>query len=114
MPQPSDYPIFEQWYKTMNWLLDRCERMPKHTRFTVSGRMVNLATGTMELFLQAIYSRDRVHLLRQINLNLEKLRFFNRLCKDRRYFSLVQYEYLAREINSTGKMCGAWSKNQTS
>jgi hypothetical protein len=114
MPQPSDYPVFEQWYKTMNWLLDRCERMPKHTRFTVSGRMVNLATATMELFLQAIYSRDRVHLLRQINLNLEKLRFFNRLCKDRRYFSLVQYEYLAREINSTGKMCGAWSKNQTS
>jgi hypothetical protein len=112
MPQPNDYPIFEQWYKTMNWLLDRCERMPKHTRFTVSGRIVNLATETMELLLQAIYTRDRASLLRQINLNLEKLRFFNRLCKDRRYLSLAQYEHLAREINSTGKMCGGWDKNQ--
>lgn len=111
MPQPKDYPLFEQWYQTMNWLLDRCERMPKHTRFTVSGRMVNLATETMELLLQAIYTKDRNALLQRINLNLEKLRFFNRLSKDRRYLSLSQYEYLAREINTTGKMCGAWSKS---
>lgn len=108
MPQPNDYPIFEQWYRTLNWLLERCERMPKHTRFTISGRIVNLASETTELLLEAIYTNDRQALLRQVNLNLEKLRFFNRLCKDRRYLSITQYEYLAREINTTGKMCGGW------
>lgn len=108
MPQPKDYPIFEQWYRTLNWLLERCERMPKHTRFTVSGRMVNLASETTELLLEAIYTKERQALLKRVNLNLEKLRFFNRLCKDRRYLSISQYEYLAREINKTGKMCGGW------
>lgn len=110
MPQPKDYPIFEQWYKTMCWLLDRCQRMPKHTRFTISGRMVNLATEIMEKLLQAIYSKDKTAILQKINLDLEKLRFYNRLCKDQHYLSTTQYEYLAHEINTTGKMCGAWAK----
>jgi len=110
MPQPSDYPIFDSWYKTVNWLLERCERMPKHTRFTVSGRMINLATETTELIIEAVYTKDRSIVLRKINLNLEKLRFFNRICKDRQYLSLAQYEFLAREINNTGKMCGGWSR----
>lgn len=110
MPQPADYPLFDHWYRTVNWLLERCERMPKHTRFTVSGRMVSLAMETTELLIEAIYSRERTELLRRINLNLEKLRFFNRLCKDRQYLSIAQYEHLAREINKAGKMCGGWAK----
>jgi hypothetical protein len=110
MPQPQDYPLFDHWYRLVNWLLERCERMPRHTRFTVSGRMVNLATETTELLIEAVYSKDRLLLLRRINLNLEKLRFFNRLCKDRRYLSVTQYEHLAREINTVGKMCGGWAK----
>ena len=111
MPQPKDYPIFEQWYRTLTWLLERCERMPKHTRFTVSVRMVNLGSEITELLIEAIYTKDRQLLLRKINLNLEKLRFFNRLSKDRSYLSITQYEHLAREINKTGTMCGAWNKN---
>jgi hypothetical protein len=113
MAQPQDYPLFDHWYRTVNWLPERCERMPKHTRFTVSGRMVNLATETTELLIEAVYSKERTQLLRRINLNLEKLRFFNRLCKDREYLSLAQYEFLAREINKAGKMCGGWAKDRT-
>lgn len=112
MPRPIDYPLFDHWYKTTDWLLGRCERMPKYTRFTVSGRMVNLATETTELLIEAIYTKERARLLKLINLNLEKLRFFNRLCKDRRYFSLAQYEYFAQQINTAGKMCGGWSKTK--
>lgn len=99
MPIPSDYPIFNHWYKTANWLLERCEAMPKHTRFTVSSRLVNLALDTTELLIEAIYTADRSDLLKRINLNLEKLRFFNRLCKDRRYLSLTQYQFFAVSID---------------
>ena len=60
MANPSDYPIFNHWYTTINWLLERCDRMPKHVRFTVSGRIVNLAMDTTELILEAIYTRRSV------------------------------------------------------
>jgi len=112
MPQPKDYPVFNQWYRTTNWLLERCERMPKNTRFTVSGRMANLALDTVELLIETIYTKERRPLIRAVNVKLEKLRFFNRLCRDRHYLSITQYEHLAREINETGRMCGAWAKNE--
>ncbi|HRD79775.1 MAG: hypothetical protein IAE84_05855 [Saprospiraceae bacterium] len=37
------YPIYEHWYKTANWILDKCDGMPKHIRFTISGRIAPLA-----------------------------------------------------------------------
>lgn len=113
MPIPQDYPVFNQWYKTTNWLLDRCERMPKHTRFTISGKIANLALDITELLLEAIYTKERSSILRKVNLQLEKLRFFNRLCKDRRYFSITQYEYFAKAINQTGQMIGGWYKEKS-
>lgn len=112
MPTPNQYPLFEHWYKTMNWLLDRCERMPKHLRFTVSGRMVSMCTDIAELLLEAIYSKEKTAKLLAVNLQLEKLRLYCRLCKDRSYLTLTQYEYISREINEAGKMCGGWLKNQ--
>ena len=40
MPTPNHYPLFEHWYKTMDWLLDRCDRMtyPQIVQ-TVSGQL---------------------------------------------------------------------------
>ena len=73
--------------------------------------MVNLATDPTELRIEAIYTPERADLIRRINMNLEKLRLLNRLCKDRRYLSETQYEHLAREINKAGKMCGGWAKS---
>lgn len=105
------YPLFEHWYKTTDWILDRCDKMPKHTRFTVSGRVANLAVETMEVQAEAVYSRDKIPLLRRVNLNLEKLRLFFRLCHDRRYISPSQYEFVQTEINTAGKMCGGWIKS---
>lgn len=110
MAQPADYPLFDHWYRTLNWLLDRCDRMPKQTRFTVSGRMVNLALEVSELLIEAIYSRDRAEALQGVNLRLEKLRIFSRLCRDRQYLSPEQYRFIITEINKAGRMCGGWKK----
>lgn len=105
------YPLFEHWYKTTDWILDRCDKMPKHTRFTISGRIANMAIETMEVLAEAVYSKDKIPLLRRVNLNLEKLRLFFRLCHDRRYISPSQYEFVQTEINTAGKMCGGWIKS---
>lgn len=110
MAYPQQYPLYEHWYKTMNWLMDRCDRMPKHIRFTLSGRMVVLAAEIAESLLEAIYSRDKIPKLHNLNLQLEKMRLYCRLCNDRAYLTLAQYEYISRQINEAGKMCGGWLK----
>lgn len=106
----SGYPIFEHWYKTTDWILDKCDKMPKHTRFTVAGRISNLALDTLDLINEAIYTKEREPLLRRVNLNLERLRIFFRLCCDRRYLSPTQNQFIQQEINTAGRMCGGWAK----
>lgn len=106
----NDYPLFEHWYKTTDWILDRCDKMPKLARFVVVNRMANFTIDILELITEAIYSKQKIAFLQKINLNLEKLRIFFRLCKDRQYINISQYEYISIEINTAGKMCGGWLK----
>lgn len=104
-------PLLEHWYKTTDWILDKCDRLPKQTRFTIAGRLANLALDTLEQIIEAVYSKEKRALLVQVNLRLEKLRFLFRLCHDRRYISLAQYEFIQSEINTAGRMCGGWLKS---
>ena len=110
MPAPTEYPIFDHWYKTCDWILQACDRMPKQTRFTVSGRIANLALDITALLTEAIYSKVRIPLLQRVNLLLEQLRILLRLSKDRRYISLAQYEYITDALYQCGKMAGGWLK----
>lgn len=108
--KPNDYPLFTHWYKTLDWILQRCEGFPKDVRFTISNRIANAALDVLELIIEAIYSKDRKPILLKINLLLEKLRIFFRLSMDRKYISMKQYEYISLEINEGGKMVGGWIK----
>ena len=84
--------------------------MPKHTRFTLSGRIANLALDITALLTESIYSKTRMPLLQKVNLLLEQLRILFRLSKDRRYINLSQYEFISEALNSSGKMTGGWLK----
>lgn len=104
------YPLFEHWYHTTNWILDRCNQMPKHTRYTIAGRIADLALEILDLINMAIYNKERKDSLQKINLNLERLRIFFRLCHDRGYISISQNLFIQQEINAAGRMCGGWLK----
>lgn len=88
------YPLFEHWYKTTDWILDRCDKMPKHTRFTINDRISNLAIDTVELLTEAVYSNEKIELLRRHEwfLKTEVEKFFDSVDHD------VLLELLNRKI----------------
>jgi len=106
----EDYPAFVKWYKTLDWILDKCEKFPKSVRFTLSSRIANISIYILEGIIEAIYTKKRSHILNTINLYIEKLRVLFRISFDRRYISIKQYEYISSEIDETGKMIGGWIK----
>ena len=53
MAKTNDYPLFVQWYKTMDWILDKCEKMPVNTRFTIANRIASMAIENIELITDA-------------------------------------------------------------
>ncbi len=106
----DDYPLFVHWYKTLDWILSAVERFPKHARFSLASRIADLALDTVEHIIEAIYAKDRSHILGKINLYMEKQRILFRIAHDRQYISTRQYEYIAGAINEAGKMVGGWKK----
>lgn len=108
----EDYPIFVKWFEATDWILDTVEKFPKSVRFTISGRIANMALDVMESIIEAIYTKNRAYILERINLYIEKLRVMFRLSYKRRYLSGQQYEYVSELLNETGKMIGGWKKSR--
>jgi len=108
---PNHYPVFEHWYKTYAWILDRVDKMPKNASFSVANRLAALGLDITELLVEAIYSKEKAPFLRRVNIEIEKARMLLRLCADRRYLSLEQHAFVVREMDTVGKMCGGWLKS---
>lgn len=108
----ENYPLFVHWYKTLNWILSAIEKFPKNARFSIASRIADAGLDTMESIIEAIYTKDRIHILDRINLHLEKQRVLFRIAFDRHFISAGQHEYIAKALDETGRMTGGW-RNQT-
>ena len=107
----ENLPLHEAWFKTTDWILERCDRLPKHTRFTLAGRIANHALDIQELLIETAFSKQKIILLHRVNLILEKLRLLFRICFERKYINVHQYEFIQTQINTAGKMVGGWLKS---
>ena len=103
-------PVFQRFYLLTGWLLDRIAKFPKDARFTFGQRVTDLCLALIEKFVRAAYGRRRRDSLEAANMELEVLRVFLRLSKDRHYISTAQYEYAIGELLEIGKMTGGWLK----
>ena len=78
---------------------------------TYDGDSSALALDILECLIEARYSKNKTHLLRQINLLLEKLRVLLRIAHHEKYLATNAYEYASREIQRAGQMTGGWLRH---
>lgn len=96
----------------LKWLLVTTEKFPKSVRFTFVDRINNLALDVLEDLIQARYTRNRLSILRDSNIRIEKLRVVLRICHELRYLSYKSYQHAMFSLNEVGKMLGGWMKQQ--
>jgi len=108
----EDYPLFVHWFNTLDWILDAVEKYPRNARFSVASRISDLALDTLELIIEAIYTKQRRPVLDRLNLALEKQRVLFRLSHQRRYISTGQYRHISEAIDEAGRMVGGWRKSR--
>lgn len=106
----EDYPLFVHWYRTLDWILSAVEKFPRNARFSLASRIADAALDVMELIIEAIYTKNRLHILDRINLYMEKQRVLFRIACDRKYMSNRQYEHIAKAIDEAGRMVGGWRR----
>jgi hypothetical protein len=107
----NNYPIFTKWMKILEYVMDRSEGFPKSVRYSFTNRILNYVNDILEMVIEVIYTKERAEKLDRINLILEKLRVYFRICESRNYLSHKQYYYLSKELDEFGRMAGGWKKS---
>ncbi|MFN7056856.1 diversity-generating retroelement protein Avd [Hyphomonas sp.] len=102
--------IAELSFQFLVWVTQKVEKFPRTHKFTIGDRIQGLVIDIQQGLVEATYTRDRAALLRQAQLQLEKLRFLFRLAAEIRLINADSYQHAARQIDEIGRMTGGWQK----
>ena len=92
------------------WLTQKINKFPRSQRFVLGDRIEVLFLDILELLIEANYSHNKIELLNQANLKLEKGRYLIRIAKDLHFLNINAYEFSSRSVNEIGRMIGSWKK----
>jgi four helix bundle protein len=107
----QNLPIFQKIYDLILWLHPVVNKFPKSQRFVLGQQTENTALEIIKNVIAANAERNKLSYLKQISVDLDKLRILIRLSKDLKFISIKQYGQVAEKINEVGKMLGGWLKS---
>jgi hypothetical protein len=102
--------IIEKTYNLIIWSCQRIANFPRDKRYSLGERLECRLYDILDKLIRAKFTQDRNSILRDINLDLEMLRFQFRLAKDLRCMSVESYGFASRSVNEIGKLVGSWIK----
>ena len=107
-------PIFSRTYDLVQWLLRATGNLPRSQRFVLAKRIQDSAFDLQEALLEAGLksAKDRMPSLERADLALAQARFYTRLAHDMGWFSLGQYEHVARMLEEIGRLLGGWQRKE--
>jgi len=107
----QDLAIFEKTYELILWIYPTVNKFPKSQRFVLGQHIEDIILKILEGIIEANQERNKIPYLKQISVNLDKLRILIRLSKDLRFISIKQYGFATNKVNEIGKMLGGWLKS---
>ncbi len=106
----QELPIIMLWEKATVWILDKTEKFPKSSRFSLASILANATLDFLEHIIEAKFMSCRKPVLQKASITLEKIRFFLRISCSQRYLSEKQYLFISKMVDETGRMIGGWLK----
>jgi hypothetical protein len=108
----QESPLFVRTYDLLVYLLAASEKFPKSQRFVLGRRLQELGLELLDLLLSArkCADQERGALLRQADLDLDRLRYTLRLCHQLGLLSPKQYRHASGLLAEVGRLLGTWLK----
>ena len=107
----QDLVIFQKVYDLILWMYPLINKFPKKQRFVLGQQLENALLDILKSIIQANQERNKLEILKQVSIDLDKFRILFRLAKDLRFMSIKQYQFGAEKINEVGKILGGWMKS---
>jgi hypothetical protein len=110
MPELKELSVIQKTYDVIKWYVPIIDRFPKIHKFTLGDKIINSLYELLAELIRAKYSKNKLDKLESINVQLDILRFQNRMSLDFDLISLKRYEYVSQLINEIGIEIGSWMK----
>ena len=98
-------------FETLAWILDHTKKFPKHQRFVMARRIEDASLDLHDSLIRATKTSNKMKALMDADFHLERLKTYNRLCRELKLHSFGQYEYLAGALDELGRLLGGWLKS---
>jgi hypothetical protein len=108
----QETPLFTKTFDLLVYIFQISEKFPRSQRMVLGRRVQETALGFLDLLLRArkCAVAERLDLLHQADIELDRLRYTVRLCQELGLLSLKQYQYAAGLLVETGRLLGTWVK----
>jgi hypothetical protein len=108
----NESPIFARSYDLLRWLIPLTLKFPRQQRFVLAAALQQSALRLHERLIAARHSERGLLLaaLTQVDVELDTLRHYLRLCHDLELLTTSQYEHAATGIAEIGRLLGGWRK----
>jgi four helix bundle protein len=102
-------PIFSKSSDFLTWLLNHTDKYPKNERFRMAKRMEDAAFSLHENLIRAARAKRSLSAaLNAADFDLECLRFYVRICQQRKLMTMDQYEFIVKSLSEIGRLLGGW------
>lgn len=108
----KESPLFVKTYDLLAYLLSVSGKFPRNQRFVLGRRVDELGLAVLDSLLMArkCTAVERPALLRRADVDLDRLRYTVRLCRELELLGPKQYRYASRLLTEVGRLLGTWIK----
>ena len=111
----SQSPIFVKTYDLILWLWPKTIKFPREHRFVLARQVQESAIRFQTHLIEAgslpkQNRRGKLALLNKADIELVKLRFFLRLCRDLNLLKPRKHRHAAERLDELGRLLGGWFK----
>jgi four helix bundle protein len=111
----SQSPIFAKTYDLLLWLIPRTTTFPREQRFVLARQVQETALRFQECLIEAAALPKekrpaKLEWLNRADVELTKLRFHLRLCRDLNLLDAGQHQHVSRMLDELGRLLGGWFK----
>ena len=106
----KELPAVQKAYDLAKDVLPRIGKFPKNNKISLGERINQNVLEILELLINASYTKNKLTLLHDANLHLERLRFLLRLSTELGAISNKGYIHLIKIVDDLGRQVGGWIK----
>ena len=107
--------VVQLQYDLLKEIIKRNQHFPRRQQHMLGDRLQTFGTEILENLIRAAYAPHdkKATLLREINIQLEQLRFLLRMAYELGFYNSNGYQQLFEQVQAIGRSVGGWLKKVT-